>query len=165
MKLLVLGVGNILASDDGFGIYAARYLRTNYSFSGEIDIIDAHVEGINLLNIFSGYDRVLVLDVIDSDGVYLIPSSQLRGFNFKTAHDIGIIETLELYEMLEGKKLDVDILAIGYESIDDGIGLSRKLEQNFDIFIDEVIKYLDSCNIKSIKNSNVSLRETIDIVV
>ena len=52
MSIVVLGVGNVLEEDDGIGIYAAAYLRANYTLSPHVQVIDGGVEGINLLNLF-----------------------------------------------------------------------------------------------------------------
>ena len=61
-SILLLALGNDIIGDDGIGLAAARILREQ--FQGDVDIEDAAEAGLNLLDIMSGYDRVLILDSI-----------------------------------------------------------------------------------------------------
>lgn len=42
MKILVLGIGNILFGDEGIGVHLSNFLKLNYRFSGEneVDFVD-----------------------------------------------------------------------------------------------------------------------------
>jgi len=50
--MVILGTGNVLQKDDGLGVYAATYLKNNYTFSPAVEIINGGVEGINLFSVF-----------------------------------------------------------------------------------------------------------------
>ena len=63
-KILVLGIGNTLLGDDGVGIYVARKMRETCSQEGQIEIAEANVGGIALLDLFSGYTKVVIIDAI-----------------------------------------------------------------------------------------------------
>ena len=65
-KTLILGLGNPIAGDDGVGIVVARRLRED--LGTEIDVVEASVAGIALLDLVSGYARLLVVDSIATAG-------------------------------------------------------------------------------------------------
>ena len=85
--MVILGIGNILQKDDGFGVYASTYLKENYTFSEDIKIVDGGVEGIGLFSLFEESSNILILDTIELDdepcSLYLLPAKELfgRGLN------------------------------------------------------------------------------------
>jgi hydrogenase maturation protease len=85
--MVILGIGNILQKDDGFGVYAATFLQHNYNFEDEVKIINGGVEGINLLNVFIENSDILILDTIEINdmpgSIYKIPSNEIRGLRYK----------------------------------------------------------------------------------
>lgn len=62
MKLLVVGLGNDLLSDDAIGVFAARELSKKVG--GLADVIDCDLTGIALLDILAGYDKAIIIDAI-----------------------------------------------------------------------------------------------------
>lgn len=61
MKVLIIGLGNDLLTDDGIGIYIAGQLRS--AFSGW-DVIASADSGFGLLDQMYGYERVIIIDSI-----------------------------------------------------------------------------------------------------
>jgi hydrogenase maturation protease len=167
--MVVLGVGNILQKDDGVGVYASLYLKKNYRFSKEIEIIDGGVEGINLFNIFEQNKNILILDSIRVDdtpsSIYLIPSKEILTKGLKdiaTAHDIGVLNCLDMLE-LQGKNIPkVDILGIIPHHITFDINLSNALKESFDNYIKVALNFIKKEGIEAkIKSKTISLEEII----
>lgn len=65
MRTLVLGLGNEYAGDDAVGVLAVRAL--NAELAGRADVVESAASGLALLEIFAGYDRVVVVDSIRTD--------------------------------------------------------------------------------------------------
>lgn len=63
--IVVLGLGNILYGDEGFGVRAAERLHTRYSFPDRVEIVDAGTQGYPLLAFVERADRLLLLDAVD----------------------------------------------------------------------------------------------------
>jgi len=63
-EIMVLGVGNILYSDDGFGIKVVEQLQNNYVFPDHVTIVDGGVLGVNLLGVISHAHKLIVVDTI-----------------------------------------------------------------------------------------------------
>ena len=167
--MIILGIGNILQKDDGLGVYAATYLNENYTFSEEIQIINGGVEGINLLNIFMDNDKILILDTIEVEdepgSIYAIPSHELagRGINSGGAHEIGVIQCLDMLE-LQGKTLpEATVFGIVPDEVTFDIALSNKLLKAFDGYISTALQFLEKENIfAKHKADPVSLQQIIN---
>ena len=169
MGTVVLGVGNVLAEDDGIGIYACAYLNANYTFEPAIEIINGGVEGINLLNLFMEHERIIILDTINLDdeagSIYNIPSYELSGYGLNSggAHEVGVMQCLDMLELMGHSLPESNVIGIIPKSITFHMGLSDMLSERFNNYIITVINYLKTINISSKQNeSHKSLAEIIE---
>ncbi len=166
-KLVILGIGNILQKDDGIGVYASTFLQKNYNFSKDVEIINGGVEGINLYPVFEQNDHILVLDTImlnDTPGsIYLIPSYELSGYGLNSggAHEIGVLQCIDMLE-LQGKKIpNVTILGIVPAHITFEIDLSNILKESFNNYIQTALNYLHKNGIEANSHKNRTSLENI----
>ena len=166
--MTILGIGNILQKDDGFGVYASTYLKENYTFSKNINIINGGVEGINLFSVFEESNNILILDTIElkdnPSSIYLIPAKELtgHGLNAGGAHEIGVIQCLDMLE-LQGKNLPkATVLGIVPAEITFEIDLSKTLKDAFDGYIKVALNFLKKEGIEGVlKDEIVSLEEIV----
>ena len=103
MNTLILGIGNPILGDDGVGFHVAQELAKLIT-DDAVDIEDACTSGLNLLDIITGYQRVIIIDAIQTEegepgeiyrlrpedftrSVHL--GSPLHDLNFPTVLDIG----------------------------------------------------------------------------
>ena len=147
-EFAILGVGNILEKDDGIAIYATRFLEENYYFEPEVHIENGGVEGINLLNFFMEHQNILILDAIEIDdepaAIYHIPSEELTGYGLNAggAHEIGVLQCIDILELM-GKPLPYSsVLGIVPDVIDVHIGLSSILEAKFLNYVETIISIM-----------------------
>ena len=63
--VLVLGIGNVLWADEGFGVRAIEALHQRFLLPGNVSVVDGGTQGMYLLDHACCADRVLVLDAID----------------------------------------------------------------------------------------------------
>ncbi len=66
--ILVLGIGNILFSDEGFGVRVIEKLMDLYEFSENVSVVDGGVLGMNLLGILSEAEHLIVVDAVKNGG-------------------------------------------------------------------------------------------------
>jgi hydrogenase maturation protease len=105
--VMVLGVGNILLSDEGFGVRVVEALQERYDFPDHVSVIDGGVLGINLMGIISEADQLIVVDVIRNQGepgdLYRIDGEaipeRIRAKN--SLHQIDFLESLTLCQALD----------------------------------------------------------------
>jgi len=74
--VLVLGIGNLLWADEGFGVRAVEALHQRYAMPAGVSLVDGGTQGLYLLEYVCSAERVLVLDAID----YALPPGTLRVF-------------------------------------------------------------------------------------
>lgn len=138
---MILGVGNILLSDEGFGVRVVEALEKRYDFPDNVSVIDGGVLGINLMGIISEADQLIVVDVIRNGGrpgaLYRIDGEaipeRIRAKN--SLHQIDFLESLTLCQALDKvpetviigvepkdiETLSVDLTAATADRIDDVI--------------------------------------------
>ena len=57
---IIIGVGNMLFKDEGIGIYASEYIKQNYEFDEDLEIIDGGTLGFKLMAYFQEYKNVII---------------------------------------------------------------------------------------------------------
>lgn len=62
---LVLGIGNVLWADEGFGVRTLEALNAGWSFSDDVTFMDGGTQGLYLLPYVQAAERMLVFDAID----------------------------------------------------------------------------------------------------
>ncbi len=64
-KILVLGIGNILWADEGFGVRAVEEFHRRHAVSDNVTILDGGTQGLYLVNYLEEADCLIVFDAID----------------------------------------------------------------------------------------------------
>jgi len=167
LKTAIIGIGNILFMDEGIGVYASKFLEQNYRFGDNVEIIDGGTLGFKLMNYYQTYDKVVILDTVsieDEPGsIYNLPSDVLLGLGEyrKTAHEVEVVEMLEICSMLESIA-KVNIVGIVPEDIESvGIGLTKRMKESFDSFIKTTLDELQKDGIAFEKVADSSLESII----
>ena len=133
-KITVLGVGNVLLSDEGFGVRAAEALDAAYDFPDDVQVLDGGVLGMELLRFVTGTEKLLILDALKEGGAdgrcrRLVDDEVKAHFREKlSAHEIGVQDVLTFLEVT-GKPIG-EVVVIGAEpkSLKAGLSLSKEME-------------------------------------
>lgn len=64
-RILILGIGNLLWADEGFGVRAAEHMARDYVFPKGVTVMDGGTQGLYLLPHLEGVDELIVFDAID----------------------------------------------------------------------------------------------------
>ncbi|MBB4276452.1 HyaD/HybD family hydrogenase maturation endopeptidase [Rhizobium mongolense] len=64
-RVLVLGIGNILWADEGFGVRAVEAFHQAYSVPDNVTILDGGTQGLYLVQFVAETDYLIVFDAID----------------------------------------------------------------------------------------------------
>ncbi len=67
-RILVLGIGNILLSDEGAGIRVIEKLQERYEFPENVSVLDGGTLGLSLLGVISEVDHLIVVDAVRNGG-------------------------------------------------------------------------------------------------
>ncbi len=169
---IVIGVGNMLFKDEGIGIYAAEYIKQNYKFDDEqLEIIDGGTLGFKLMTYFQEYDNVIILDTVSIEDkvgdIYRLPSDVLLGLgNYrKTAHEVEIVEMLEIVSVLDSHANVTIIGIIPEDIISVEIGLTSSMENKFEEFILNSLKEIENLGIKPSKVNNILIPDIVKSMI
>ena len=105
MKALVLGIGNAILSDDGVGIKVAQEVG-KHLHDPQIAVSETSAAGLSLLDSILGYDRVIIIDAIQTKEGKAGQIYRMKPEDFSFAkrvsspHQINLVTALELGKML-----------------------------------------------------------------
>jgi hydrogenase maturation protease len=113
-KVLILGVGNLLLTDDGFGVHLVNSLKET-AFPDNVSLLEAGTVSHQLIPLFREIDRLIVIDVVQAGDA---PGSLFRfspdDINFASEqkyslHQISLTDVLTMAELTGGKPKTVII--------------------------------------------------------
>jgi hydrogenase maturation protease len=110
VKILILGIGNIIFGDEGIGPHLANLIDKKYIFNSKehiVDIVDGGTLAQRLIPIITDYDRVILIDCVNVDDgevgdVYSFDFDKVPDFITwnGSAHEVEMLQTLQMIEML-----------------------------------------------------------------
>jgi len=170
MKILVLGIGNILFGDEGIGVHLVNYLEEKYEFEGphQVDFIDGGTLAQRLIPIIVEYDKVFVFDTVDVDEAEI---GDVYFFDFLdvpecvswqgSAHEVEMLQTLEMIHMMgdlpETKIIGVVPYVIGEDTT---FTITKPVLKAAKLMEKILITELEKLGIKAkVKNPDVDLQE------
>lgn len=64
-NIIIMGLGNLLWADEGFGVRAAEQLYARYQLPANVEVVDGGTQGLLLLPYVEAADRLILFDAID----------------------------------------------------------------------------------------------------
>ena len=119
MRTLVLGIGNPILRDDGIGYHAAKAIERM-----DIEGVDANAvstSGLDIINFISGYDKVVVIDAIQTKNgkvgrIYRLKEEDISStVNDTSPHAVNIAAALSTARRLEYDKMPKEIIFFAVE--------------------------------------------------
>ncbi len=105
-RILILGVGNILFTDEGIGVRTLEWLQEHYVFPENVTLVDGGTLGMGLMDALLNCDRVYVLDAVLGGDVpgstYRLTDEDLRkSMSFRDSlHQTDLVDTLIYCDIL-----------------------------------------------------------------
>ncbi len=147
-RIAVLGLGNILLSDEGLGLRAVEKLKKEYHLPEDVRIVEGGTGGIDLLYDISGLGKLLVLDAVRGGRppatFYRLREEEVKGYLKMrvSLHELGLQEILSLLDTLGKPVGEVVVLGLEPKNLKPGIGLSPEVEGKLPLLIGEAVKQL-----------------------
>ena len=129
----VLGIGNIILRDEGFGVRAVEYLEEHFSFPADVCLLDGGTLGPELLHFVTGTEHLLILDAVSGDGapgtVYRFEDDAVMAhFQEKmSSHEIGIQDVLAWLTVTDRPIPNVVVLGVQPYELTAGLSLSPEM--------------------------------------
>jgi hydrogenase maturation protease len=144
---LVLGVGNILLSDEGAGIHVVEELQKRV-LPESIEIVDGATRAMELVDIMRGRKKVIIVDALDADiepgAVFRFGPDQLAEVKQMSVsvHDIGVHEAIFLLRLTDELPDDIVFYGIQPGSLELHEGLTPAVEAAAQKVVDFVLEDL-----------------------
>jgi hydrogenase maturation protease len=137
--ILLLGLGNLLLSDEGAGIHAITAFRERYGTPDGVELLDGGTAGMDLLDIIAGRASVIVVDAV---GRKDCPAGTLLAFHggeIRAAfgarlspHQLGLLDVLAATTLLGESPGSVTVLGVVPANLDLGLELSAEVAASMD---------------------------------
>lgn len=130
-SVLILGIGNLLLSDEGIGIHAVRCLAERELPPG-VEVLDGGTSGADLVDHLEGRTKVIVIDAASGDGppgtVYRCEARELiEQEGSLSLHEFGLADSLHMAERLGCAPQRVIVLGVQPATLEPGMELSPEV--------------------------------------
>jgi hydrogenase maturation protease len=130
--ICVLGIGNVLWADEGFGVRCIEALQQRYEFAPHVQLVDGGTQGLYLIQHVQQATRLLIFDAIDyglaPGELKLVENDEVprfMGAKKMSLHQTGFQEVLMLAVLTEQYPQEVLLVGCQPEEIDDYGGSLR----------------------------------------
>jgi hydrogenase maturation protease len=131
--ILILGVGNLLLSDEGVGVHVAQRMM-HMELPPEVHVVEGGTDGFGLVNVILEADRMILIDAVKGGGqpgsIYRFGIDDCPPYPdlFKTSvHQISILEVINLSSLI-GSTPQTTIIGVEPHCLDMGMELSPQIE-------------------------------------
>jgi hydrogenase maturation protease len=152
--ITVLGIGNILLQDEGFGVKIVEELHRRYRFPDVVQVLDGGTLGMDLLRFISGCEKLLVVDAIAGNGppgsFYRLAGEEVQVyFSEKVSlHELGIRDVLATLEVLGQPVTEVVVLGVEPAVLELGLELTPVVAAAVDKTVAAVIAQLQEWQVE-----------------
>jgi hydrogenase maturation protease len=146
-KTVVVGIGNLIRTDDGFGLHALERLQRDARVPTGVTFIDGGTYGLELLTYISDSTHLLLLDAIDvgepPGTVVRMANEELRGLpGAASVHQVGLADLLATLPLVSTTPREIVLLGVAPLSTDWGTELTAPVAAALDGLVEEAIAQL-----------------------
>jgi hydrogenase maturation protease len=131
-SICVLGIGNLLWADEGFGVRCVEALQQRYSFAPHVSLVDGGTQGLYLIPVVQQAGRLLIFDAIDyglaPGTLKLVRGDEVPRFlgaKKMSLHQTGFQEVLSLAQLTGSYPKDLLLIGCQPQELEDYGGSLR----------------------------------------
>ena len=147
---MVIGIGNILCSDEGVGVHVVNELR-RMTLPPNVKIFDCGTNGMAVLEAMDGAKKAIIVDAVSSGKepgtvhVYMIEDLVRMGdglFKLVSLHQFDLLATLKLAELTNVYRIPPKVVIIGVEvkSLECSLELSDEVRKAIPEVIETIVR-------------------------
>ena len=131
-SILVLGVGNILLSDEGVGVRVVEAIK-EMKLPDDVELLDGGTGAFDLLNVMADREKVIIIDAVKGGGepgtIYRLSPEDIRmkKQHLTSVHQMSLPDTLAIAKISGCAPRDVVIYGIEPKRLDWGLELSPEV--------------------------------------
>jgi len=147
-RVTIIGMGNLLLTDEGIGVHVARALQ-KIALPDGVEAIDGGTSP-EISSYIESTGKLIVIDAMETGGtpgsVYRIPIDDLTTevAGLTSIHEVNLISMLKMMRLLDRGPQDTVIIGIQPRDMDWGTELSPELQQKIPQIVQIVLKEIDN---------------------
>jgi len=147
-KTLILGVGNILLSDDGVGVHVIQRLQETVELPEGVEVLDGGTKGMDLLVYLEGVSRLLIVDAVETGGppgtLTRLTGDQVPAYlSLKMSpHEIGLPDMLFAAKLRDLYPEEVVVWGVQPATTEVGLDLSPPVATQVDTLVERILEEL-----------------------
>ena len=169
-RVLLLGIGNLLWADEGFGVRCVEALSRRYRFDTRVRLLDGGTQGIYLVNLLEGVVHLIMFDAIDyglAPGTLKLARNhevpRFLGAKTMSLHQVGFQDVLAMADLLGTLPPQMLLIGVQPERIEDyGGSLSPNITRMLEPALDQALAYLNAQGIRPLADAEPGSRAEND---
>ena len=148
MDILVLGIGNVLLTDEGIGVRALNELERRYTFPENVELLDGGTAGIELLRHIRNRDYLIIIDAMkfnqEPGTVTRVEGNDVPAA-FRTRispHQLGLSDLLAAAMLTDELPPNLVLYGVEPENLDIGLDLTDTVEASVEKLTGAIIDEL-----------------------
>ncbi len=149
-QIILIGLGNILLTDDGVGVHVINRLKERYDFTPRLSLIDGGTLGLDLLPLLQDKTMILLVDAVDfgkepghieemeDDQIPLTLGAKL------SVHHIGLPDLLAVAKWTDVKPKKICLIGIQPKSLNIGLEMTPLIQGKLKELVERVIAKLEA---------------------
>lgn len=148
--IIIVGVGNVLCSDEGVGIHVIDRLK-KMDMPPYVSVFDCGTNGMAVLEALDGAEKGIIIDAASMGGapgsIYRFTIDEILSmksnlFRLVSLHQFDLISTLKVAQITHVYKIPDDVIVIGIEgkNYDFSLKLSSEVENSISTVIDMIME-------------------------
>lgn len=157
-RVLVLGIGNLVMSDDGVGVQVVQHLQREYRFADNVEIMDGGTLGLDLLPKLEGIDHLIVVDAVETGrrpGTCVRLAGEELPIALETKlspHQMGLKDLLSVARLLGHSPAEMVLIGVQPGSIEMGTELTPEIEVMLPVLVGNILNELEKIGVSCIRN-------------
>ena len=154
MKILVLGIGNLVMTDDGVGVRVVQLIGERYRFAERVTVLDGGTLGLDLLPRIEEAQRLIIVDAVETGappGTLVRLSGEEIPLALETKlspHQMGLKDLLTVSSLLGQAPEETVLWGVQPESIELALRLSPPVEAQLEPLVEKVLEELAAWGVR-----------------
>ena len=150
VQTLILGVGNLLMSDEGVGVHVIQRLVAGYQLPEEVQVLDGGTLGMDLLYYLEGVENLLLVDAVQArkepGTLVRLEGDEVPAFMAIkiSPHQLGVPDMLAAAHLMDVYPQRIVLWGVQPERMEIGLELSQTVASKVDTIIENFLEQLQA---------------------
>ncbi|CFQ41345.1 MULTISPECIES: HyaD/HybD family hydrogenase maturation endopeptidase [Yersinia] len=148
MGILVLGIGNLLLSDEAVGVRLVEALEQRFAIPAGVEVLDGGTAGLELMEAMANREHLIVADAVltgqPPGSVAVLRDKEIPAmFSRKVSpHQLGLCDVLMALQLTDEFPRQLTLVGVVPESLAPGIGLTSTVTQAMEPALEQILAAL-----------------------